>query len=101
LSFHVHLPDSEQAYLNNLPLSELARERVQQFISQRIADVSEEFRLNAENRHPAPAPYFQMRFILLDRWGDGRIHSIDFHIRDDHAAMGVLLVVFIDHRTSQ
>jgi len=93
LSFNLHISDSEQAYFDGLPLSSEAKERINRF----IADVSDEFRLNPENRPSPDSPYFYAQYIILDRWGDGRVHTIDFHVRDDQAQFGVLLIVFIDH----
>jgi hypothetical protein len=94
--FNLDIPDTERAYLGGLPLSQEAKERTNRFVEQSIANVSDEFRLNPENR-PLSGPYFLVQFLLLDIWGDGLLHTIDFHIRDDHVAFGVLLMVFIDH----
>jgi hypothetical protein len=96
LSFHVPISDRDQAYFDSLPLSPEAKERVKRFVNQFIANVSDEFRFNPENRPSPDSPYFFVQYIILDQWGDGRIHSIDFHIRDDQAQFGVLLIVYID-----
>jgi hypothetical protein len=96
LPFQLHISDAEQAYLDGLPLSPEAKERLRRFIDQTIADIPDAFRLDPENRPKADSPYFLVQHLLLDRWGDGGIHRIDFHIRDDKAEYGVLLVVFID-----
>jgi hypothetical protein len=95
--FHLYIPDTEQAYLDDLSLSPQAKDRVKQFIDDFIANVPDEFRLDPENRPSPNTPYFLVRHIILDRDGDGRVHTIDFHIRDDKAAVGVLLIVYIDH----
>jgi hypothetical protein len=97
LSFHLDIPDAERAYLDSLPLSPEANERVRRFVEQFIAHVPDEFRLDPENRPHPDAPYFLVQYLLLDRWGDGRLHTLDFHIRDDSAQFGVLLIVYIDH----
>jgi hypothetical protein len=95
--FDVDVPDPEQAYLDGLPLSPEAKERVRRFIKESIPNVTDDFRLNPENRPKPDSPYFVMRLVLLDRWGDGQFHTIDFHIRDDGASFGVLLIVYVDH----
>jgi hypothetical protein len=97
VAFLVHIPDAERAYLDALPFSPDAHARIHEFIDQFIANIPDEFRLDPENRHGPESPYFFVRHILLDAAGDGKLHSIDFHIRDDKAEFGVLLVVFIDH----
>jgi hypothetical protein len=96
LAYHIHIPDREQAYLDALPLSPRAKEIVDRFIERFISNVSDEFRLTPENRPYPDRPIFRVQHILLDRWGDNRLHSIDFYIQDDKAAFGVLLIVFIE-----
>jgi hypothetical protein len=97
LPFHIHLPDSEQAYLDNLPLSATAKERLNQFIGDFIANVSDEFRADPINRRGPNPHYFVVQHVLLDVWGDNAVHTVDFHIQDDRAEFGVLLIGFIDH----
>jgi hypothetical protein len=91
------MPDGERAYLDDLPLSPQAKERIDRFVEEFIAEIPDEFRLNAENRLSPDSPYFRVQYIILDRWGDGRAHAIDFYVRDDMAKFGALLMVFIDH----
>jgi hypothetical protein len=98
LAFHVHIPDHERAYLHRLPVSHSAKQRLEEFIEQFIANVPDDFRLDPENRHGDGSPYFFVRHIFLDRDGDGRLHAVDFHVRDDQAQFGVLLIVFVDHQ---
>jgi hypothetical protein len=98
LSFHVDIPDAERAYLDSLPLSPEAHARINLFVEQVIANVSDEFRLDPANRPYPGSPYFLVRHLIWDRWGDRRTHTVDFHVRDDGATFGVLLIVFIDHR---
>jgi hypothetical protein len=95
--FQIDLPDAERAYLDGLPLSPEAKERINAFVVEFVANVSDDFRLDPENRPLPDSPYFLAQYLILDRWGDGRIHRLDFHIRDDKVQFGVLLVVFIDH----
>jgi hypothetical protein len=97
LPFQIDFPDAEQAALDSLPLSAEAKERLNRFVEQFIADVPDEFRLDLANRPSPDSPYFVVQYILRDVWGDGRIHAIDFHIRDDKVKFGILLIVFIDH----
>jgi hypothetical protein len=99
LPFDLTIADAERAHLDSLPLSPDAKERINRFVEQFIANVSDEFRLNPENRPNPDSPYFFVQYLILDRWGDGRLHTIDFHVRDDGAEAGVLLIVFIDHHT--
>jgi hypothetical protein len=97
LPYHIYISDREQAYLDSLPLSPEAKERINRFVEQFIAQVPDDFRLDNANRPIPGAPYFLVQHIILDIWGDGRIHAVDFHIRDDSAPVGVLLIVFVDH----
>jgi hypothetical protein len=97
LPYQVDIPDSERALLDGLALSPEAKERLNQFVEQTVANIPDNFRLDPANRLNANSPYFLIRHLILDRWGDGRIHTLDFHIRDDGAKFGVLLIVFIDH----
>jgi hypothetical protein len=50
LSYIVHISDADRAYLDNLPLSEDAKERVAGFIEYAIADVDDTFRNDPANR---------------------------------------------------
>jgi hypothetical protein len=95
--FQLQISDAEQAYLDALPLSPEARKRLDQFIDQGIASVSDKFRLDPANRPNPSGPFFVAQLILLDLWGDGRLHLLDFHVRDDTAPFGVLSIVYIDH----
>jgi hypothetical protein len=97
LPYQVDISDADRAYLDGLPLSPEARERIDRFVEQFIANVPDEFRLDPANRPDPGLPYFRVQHILLDVWGDHRVHTVDFHIRDDGAPFGVLLIVFIDH----
>ena len=96
MAYDIHIPDSEQEYLDGLPLSSQVKERVKRFIEESIGNVSEEFRRDPENRPAPDKPYFLVRGVFKDLWGDGRLFTIDFHIQDDKAAFGVLLIVFIE-----
>jgi hypothetical protein len=98
LAFDLQISDREQAYYDHLPISPGAKAIIDQFVGRSIGDVSDEYRLDPENR-PAPgSPYFVVQRIFLDRWpgGDGRIHRIDFYVSDAKAAFGVLLIAYIE-----
>jgi hypothetical protein len=97
LSFQIHISDDERAYLDGLPLSPEAKERVRQFVERFIADIPDEFRVNTENRPVPDSPYFLVQYLIFDVWGDRRVHTIDFYVRDDKAEFGLLLIVFLDH----
>lgn len=96
MAFHVYIPDSEQAYLDGLPLSPEAKALVSRFVEEFLADVPGQFRLDPANRLGPDSPYFRVRHIFSDRWGDGRLHSVDFYVRDDQSQFGVLLIVYIE-----
>jgi hypothetical protein len=74
LAYHIHILDRDQAYLDGLPLSPEAKERINRLVEEFIADVPDEFRLDPENRPDAASPFFLVQHIILDRWGDGRMH---------------------------
>jgi hypothetical protein len=98
LPFLVHLSDADRAYLANLPLSDTAKERVDDFIDYAIAQVDDAFRNDPANRTQPDPRYFHRDLLLLDVWGDGQCHWIDFVVNDEHAAHGVLLIVYVDHQ---
>jgi hypothetical protein len=99
LAFHIHFRDAaEQAYYDNLPLSQRAKESLDRFVEQELANVAPEFRLDPNNRPDPSKPCFLMQRLLLDFWGNRRFHTIDFYIRDDAAAFGVLVIAHVEHR---
>jgi len=95
LAYHVHIRESEQAYLDSLPISNQAKQSVEHFIKYGIANVEDAFRNDPANRR-SPGPYFHMDLILWDRWGDGIIRRIDFIVSDEHISVGVLSIVYIE-----
>lgn len=97
MAFFVHLEDREQAYLDSLSLSEEAKGRLDNFVNYAIANVDDSARNDPANRPFANVSIFQLDFFILDSWGDGRFHKITFYVSDEHAAVGVLLIVFMDH----
>jgi hypothetical protein len=94
VAYHLDIADHERAYWDGLPLSERAKERV----VEHLTNLPDEFRLDPANRPVPGAPYFVVRHVILDAFGDRRLHTLDFHIRDDKAAYGVLFIALIDHR---
>lgn len=98
MAFHLDIPDAEREYLDKLPLSPQAREAVKQFVEQTIANISDTFRLDPENRPDPSKPCFRITHLVWDLWGDRRVHTIDFYLKDADARYGVLLLAFTDHR---
>jgi hypothetical protein len=97
LAYFVHIEDRDQAYLDGLSLSDEAKGRLDDFINYAIANVDDSFRSDPANRPFPNASMFQIDFLIHDSWGDGRFHKISFYVSDEHAAIGVLLIVFVDH----
>jgi hypothetical protein len=44
VAFDLHISDADRAFLDNLPLSPEAKDRVNRFVEQFIPNVSDEFR---------------------------------------------------------
>lgn len=97
MAYYVHIEDGDHAYLDGLSLSDEAKGRLDDFIDYAIAKVDDSFRNDPANRPFPNASIFQLDFLILDSWGDSRIHKISFYVSDEHAAVGILLVVFVDH----
>lgn len=97
MAYYIHIEDRDQAYLDGLSLSDEAKGRLDDFIDYAIANVADAVRSDPANRPFSNSPIFQLDFLILDSWGDGRLHKIAFHVSDEHAAAGVLLIVFVDH----
>ncbi len=96
MSYHLHISNADRAYLDSLPLSEEAKERVEDFIDYAILSVDDAFRNDPTNRLGPGSPYFQRQLILLDFWGDGQGHAINFVVNDESAAFGVLILVYVE-----
>jgi hypothetical protein len=92
------MTDADKAYLTNLPLSDNAKQRVEDFIEYAIAQLEDAFRSDPANRTQPDTRYFQMQLILFDKGGDGRFHRLDFFVSDENAPHGVLRVVYVDHQ---
>jgi hypothetical protein len=97
LAYFVHIEDSDQAYLDGLPLSDEAKGRLDDFIDYAIANVDDSFRNDPDNRPYPNSPIFRREFLILDISGDRRYHKITFYVSDEHAAVGILLIEFVDH----
>ncbi len=98
MGYIVHISDADRAYLDNLPLSDEAKQRVEDFIDYAIANVDDAFRNEPTNRTGLGLPYFETQLILLDIWGDGSLHTVRFIVKDSSASSGVLVVVYVDHQ---
>jgi hypothetical protein len=97
LAYYIQIEDRDQAYLDGLSLSVEAKGRLDIFVNYAIANVADSVRSDPANRPFPNSPIFQLDFLILDSWGDRRLHKITFHVSDEHAAAGVLLIVFVDH----
>jgi hypothetical protein len=98
LPYFVHITEDDRAYLAALPLSDTAKERVEDFIEYAIAQVDDAIRNDSANRTQPNTRYFQRQLVLFDKWGDRRFHRLDFFVNDESAAQGVLIVVYVDHQ---
>ena len=97
MCYEIRMTTEDEDYLNNLPLSNEGRGVVGRFLHERIANVSDEFRLNPANRPgPANAPFFERELLFRDRWGNGNLYTVHFVLDDIAAAYGVLLLVWVD-----
>jgi hypothetical protein len=86
------------AYLNNLPLSSRAKRSVWQFIDYAIANADDTVRNDPAFRFGPGHLYFTRQLLLRDWWGDRGYHTLDFVVLDAPAAMGVLVIVYVEHR---
>ncbi|HWG47077.1 MAG TPA: hypothetical protein VN688_30210 [Gemmataceae bacterium] len=98
MAYSVHISDRERAYLESLPLSAEAKQNVEDFIVYAIARVDDAFRNDPANRPKSDAPYFQVEFFLLDALDGYRYHKLTFVVNDEHAAVSVLSLAFVDHQ---
>jgi hypothetical protein len=98
LAYFLHINDPDQVYLDNLPISAPAKERLEDFIEYGIKNVNDAFRKNPMNRPQLNGPFFKTDFLLLDEDGDGHYHHVLFVIDDQNANFGVLVLVYVDHR---
>jgi hypothetical protein len=58
-----------------------------------LANVADQVR--EEGRLGPGSPYFLFEYIFQD---EGYLHQLLFYVNDAHAAAGVLVVAFVDHR---
>jgi hypothetical protein len=96
LAYNVHVSDADREYLDALPLSEVAKGKVKAFIRDTLAVVDDAFRNDPANRIQAGSPHFRLQLLLLDAWGDRKLHLIEFIVNDEHARFGVLVVVYVE-----
>jgi hypothetical protein len=94
LAYFVMIVPKQEQYIESLAISDQAKLLIAKFISGAIGGVSDEIR---EAKRPNPEkPYFQMRLDFRDWWGDNLDHVVDFVVKDDRAAVGVLELVWVD-----
>ncbi len=98
MPYFVHITDADSAYLTGLPLSDTAKGRVNDFIEYAIANVDDAFRNDPANRTQPNTRYFHRDLLLFDKWGDRRIHRLDFFVNDENATYGILIVVYVDYQ---
>ncbi len=97
MAYFVDITEDDERYLDSLPLSKEARNRIQNFLVNTIGNVADAIRNDPGNRHEGSDQYFWSQFVILDAWGDNRSHRIDVIINDAAAAHGVLRIVYIEH----
>jgi hypothetical protein len=98
VAYDLQLSDYWQNYLENLPVSDNAKDKLSDFLEYGIASVSDSFRNDPDNRPWPDKPYFRRTFFILDTDTSGSLvnHLIDFVVQDDTAPYGVLVIVWID-----
>jgi hypothetical protein len=101
LAFDIQITDTDQAYLDGLPLSPQAQRSVQDFLQHELANIKDEWRADPSRRPYPGTSLFVLDFCLLDYWGDERWHQIQFVVDDSRAEMGVLAIVYVDHVDSK
>jgi hypothetical protein len=84
--------------LDALPLSDRAKDHVERFVEYAIGQVDDAFRSDPANRTHPDTRCFKRHLLLLDAWGDRQFHRVEFTVNDEHAKMGVLVVVYVDHQ---
>ncbi len=98
MPYFVQIGAANRAYLDSLPLSEMAKGKVDDFIEYAIAQVEDAVRNDPANRIQPGTRYFHRDLLLLDFWGDRQFHRIDFVINDENAPIGVLIIVYVEHQ---
>lgn len=96
MRYFVHITEADSAYLDALPLSSEARQRLRRLLIETIASTPDEIRLDPASRDPNGGPYFWRDMLILDQWGDQRSHILQAVISDAAAAFGVLQVVYLE-----
>jgi hypothetical protein len=99
VAYQVQISDYWQEYLDGLPISSRAKQKISDFIDYALAHVNDEFRIDPANRPWPGKPFFRRDFVFLDRDPSGAVsgHRLLCYLRDDMAPFGVLLLVFVDH----
>jgi hypothetical protein len=94
LAYYVQISRDDLARLEALPhLSVTKLADVLEAVTSILADASDQFR---EERRLGPgSPYFLFDYIFRD---EGRFHQLLFYVNDAHAAAGVLVVAYLEHK---
>jgi hypothetical protein len=102
MPFFLHITDADRAYIDSMPLSPQAWQRVEDFIETGIMGIEDGFRLDPANRPGGPGePLFEVRQVLCDVWGDRHVCVIRYVVagtrRVAEAVFGVLTLVYVEH----
>ena len=100
MSYHLQISERDRTYLDGLPLSNAAREKIDDFIEYAIEQVDDGLRTNPENRPKANTPFFERVLLLMDEdvAGNRSFHTLRFVINDAKAAFGVLILAYVEHQ---
>jgi hypothetical protein len=97
MAYHLQVEDRDQAYLDGLrqQLSDRAHAGLDQFIEESICNITDDDRHSRQ--HGGSPGCFLTTFLVVDFFGDRRLHVIHFYVDDTNVAMGVLVLLFVDH----
>jgi hypothetical protein len=94
LRYDVEIVPRHEQYIKDLEISDQAKRLITKFSTAIVGNVSDAYRKAA--RPKKGKPYFEMRLDFCDFWGDNEEHTVDFVIKDDRAAEGILEIVWLD-----
>jgi hypothetical protein len=97
VAYELEIPDGVLAYLEDLPLSDAAKEKVFAALDD-ISNLSDAFRADPDNRLSPGSPCLWYRHLLHDREGDGCVHCLEFVVEDGSAQYGILRIRYAEHR---
>jgi len=92
--YYIQVPRKELERLEGLPHVSPGRlANVLEEVWSYLSNITDQFR---EDRRLGPgSSYFLLDFLFED---EGHGHQLLFYVNDSHAAAGVLVVVFVDHK---